>query len=71
LPDWTIANGKQYDFRLFKESKIQMHPAITVLADQGLQKIHFKTQMPKKRTEKKPLKKEEKKQATFERLSAE
>jgi len=60
----SFANGKQHDFRLFKESKTHIHPAIGVLTDsgyQGLQKIHFKTQMPKKRSKKNPLTQEDKK----------
>lgn len=59
----AFANGKRHDFRLFKESKIQVHPAIGVVTDtgyQGLQKIHAKTQMPKKRSKKNPLTKEDK-----------
>lgn len=60
----AFANGKRHDFRLFKESKTQIHPAIGVVTDtgyQGLQKIHAKTQMPKKRSKKNPLTKEDKK----------
>jgi hypothetical protein len=41
-----------------------MHPAIIELTDsgyQGLQKIHTKTQMPKKRNKKNPLTAEDKK----------
>ena len=52
------------NFRLFKESKTQIHPTINVLTDsgyQGLQKIHSKTQMPKKRSKKNPLTQEDKK----------
>lgn len=59
----AFANGKRHDFRLFKESKTQIHPAIGVVTDtgyQGLQKIHLKTQMPKKRSKKNPLTKEDK-----------
>ena len=59
----AFANGKRHDFRLFKESKTQIHPAIDVVTDtgyQGLQKIHVKTQMPKKRSKKNPLTKEDK-----------
>ena len=59
----AFANGKRHDFRLFKESKTQIHPAIDVVTDtgyQGLQKIHAKTQMPKKRSKKNPLTKEDK-----------
>jgi hypothetical protein len=60
----AFANGKRHDFRLFKESKTQIHPEIGVVTDtgyQGLQKIHLKTQMPKKRSKKNPLTKEDKK----------
>jgi hypothetical protein len=60
----SFANGKQHDFRLFKESKTHIHPAIGVLTDsgyQGLQKIHSKTQMPKKRSKKNLLTQEDKK----------
>ena len=58
------AAGRRHDFRLFKESKTQIHPTINVLTDsgyQGLQKIHSKTQMPKKRSKKNPLTQEDKK----------
>ncbi len=60
----TFSNGKLHDFRLFKESKIQIRPEINVLTDtgyQGLQDIHSKTQMPKKKSKKKPLTKDDKK----------
>lgn len=60
----AFSNGKRHDFRLFKESKTQIHPAIGVVTDtgyQGLQKIHAKTQMPKKRSKRNPLTKEDKK----------
>jgi hypothetical protein len=59
----AFSNGKKHDFRLFKESKTQIHPSISVLTDsgyQGLQRIHAKTQMPKKRSKKNPLTLEEK-----------
>jgi hypothetical protein len=60
----AFSNGKRHDFRLFKESKTSIHPEINVLTDSGylgLQKLHAKTQMPKKKSKKKPLSKEEKK----------
>ncbi len=60
----AFSNGKLHDFRLFKESKIQIRPEINVLTDtgyQGLQDIHSKTQMPKKKSKKKPLTKDDKK----------
>lgn len=59
----AFANGKRHDFRLFKESKTRIHSAISVVTDtgyQGLQKIHLKTQMPKKKSKKNPLTKEDK-----------
>lgn len=59
----AFANGKRHDFRLFKESKTHIHPTIGVVTDtgyKGLQKIHAKTQMPKKRSKKNPLTKEDK-----------
>lgn len=55
-------NGKCHDFRLFKESKIAVHPEITIGVDtgyQGLQKIHARTWIPKKRSKKHPLSKED------------
>ncbi len=60
----AFSNGKLHDFRLFKESKIQIRPEINVLTDtgyQGLQDIHSKIQMPKKKSKKKPLTKDDKK----------
>jgi hypothetical protein len=59
----AFSNGKQHDFRLFKESKTRIHPAISVVTDsgyQGLQKMHCKAYMPKKRSKKHPLTKEDK-----------
>jgi hypothetical protein len=59
----SYSNGKKHDFRLYKESKIKIHPKINVLTDsgyQGLQKLHIKTEMPKKRSKKNPLTKEDK-----------
>lgn len=60
----SFCNGKRHDFRLFKESKIHIHPDISAITDPaylGLQKLHAKTRMPKKRSKKKPLTKEDKK----------
>jgi hypothetical protein len=60
----SFSNGKRHDFRLFKESRTQIHPKTSIITDsgyQGLQKRHAQTQMPKKRTKKQPLTKEEKK----------
>lgn len=60
----AFSNGKRHDFRVFKESRTHIHPAIMVITDtgyQGLQKIHRKTQMPKKRSKKNPLTQQDKK----------
>lgn len=60
----AFCNGKRHDFRLFKESKTHFHPdtkAITDTGYQGLQKLHAKTELPKKKTKKHPLTKEDKK----------
>lgn len=43
---------KRHDFRLFKESKTHIHPDVKVIADtgyQGLQKIHNKSELQKKK----------------------
>jgi len=60
----SFANGKRHDFRLFKESKTHIHPDIKVDTDtgyQGIQKIHQKSELPKKKTKNKPLTKQDKK----------
>jgi hypothetical protein len=60
----AFSNGKRHDFRVFKESRTHIHPAIMVITDtgyQGLQKIHRKTQMPKKRSKKHSLTQQDKK----------
>jgi IS5 family transposase len=56
-------NGKCHDYRLFKESKVGIHPKIRVAADtgyQGLQKVHAQTTLPKKRSKKHPLTEDDK-----------
>lgn len=61
----AFANGKRHDFRLFKESKIHIYSGIKVITDtgyQGIQKIHNKSELPKKRSKKNPLTKEDKNQ---------
>lgn len=60
----AFSNGKRHDFRLFKESKTRVHPKIKVVTDtgyQGLKKIHANADLPKKKTKKHPLSKEDKK----------
>ena len=59
-----FSNGKRHDFRLFKESKTRFHPKTKAIADtgyQGIQKLHTATELPKKKTKKNPLSKEDKK----------
>jgi len=59
----AFTNGKRHDFRLFKESKTRIHPetkAVTDTGYQGIQKIHHKSVLPKKRTKKNPLTKADK-----------
>lgn len=54
----AFSNGKRHDFRLFKESKTGIHPEIRVVTDtgyQGIQKLHGKSDVPKKKSKKKPL----------------
>ena len=59
----AFSNGKRHDFRLFKESKTYIHPQTKVITDsgyQGIQRIHRNSQLPKKKTKKNPLSKEDK-----------
>lgn len=51
-------------FRLFKESKTSIHPEIKTITDagyQGIQKLHGKSELPKKKSWKNPFTKEDKK----------
>jgi len=55
--------GKRHDFRLFKESKTRLHPEILAETDTGyvgIKKLHNNSILPKKKTKKKPLTKQEK-----------
>lgn len=59
----SFANGKRHDFRMFKESKTYIHPRIKAVTDtgyQGIHKIHENSELPKKRSKKHPLTKEDK-----------
>ena len=59
----SFTNGKRHDFRLFKESRVHIHPKIKTLTDtgyQGIGKIHPNSELPKKKTKKNPLTKEDK-----------
>jgi hypothetical protein len=58
----SFSNGRKHDFRLFKESKTYIHSRIKVITDsgyQGIKKIHSNSELPKKRSKKTPLTKEE------------
>lgn len=60
----AFSNGKRHDFKLFKESKIRIHPDIKTITDtgyQGIKKLHCKSELPKKKSKKNPLTKEDKK----------
>ncbi|MDP1994185.1 MAG: IS5 family transposase [Ignavibacteria bacterium] len=60
----NFTNGKRHDFRLFKESGVHIHPEIRSLTDtgyQGIHKLHQNSALPKKKTKKNPLTKEDKK----------
>ena len=59
----AFSNGKRHDFRLFKESKTRIHPTIKAITDtgyQGIQKLHANSVLPKKKSKKNPLTKEDK-----------
>ena len=59
-----FTNGKRHDFRLFKESRVGIHPLIRILTDtgyQGIHKLHQNSELPTKNTKKNPLTKEDKK----------
>jgi hypothetical protein len=59
----TFTNGKRHDFRLFKESRVHCHANTKLLVDtgyQGITKIHANSELPKKRSKKHPLTKEDK-----------
>ena len=58
-----MCNGKQHDFNLFKESRVQILPTIKVFADsgyQGINKLHKNTEIPKKKTKKTSLSSQDK-----------
>jgi len=58
-----FSNGKKHDFRLFKESRLPIHPNSKVLTDTGylgIKKIHSASELPKKRSKKKPLTQQDK-----------
>lgn len=55
--------GREHDFKLFKRTKLPIHQDTEAMVDSGytgIQKIHAKSQIPKKRSKKKPLTKDDK-----------
>lgn len=59
----AIGKGRKHDFRLFKESKTRLRADLTLKADsgyQGLGKLHQRSEVPCKRSRKKPLTPEQK-----------
>ena len=60
----AFANGKRHDFRVYKESKTHIREETQVETDTGfvgITKIHANSVLPKKRSKKNPLTKEDKK----------
>ena len=58
------SNGKTHDFKVLKDSKLPIKADTVVATDsgyQGLQELHAKTELPKKRSKNKPLSKADKK----------
>lgn len=59
----TFANGKEHDFKLLKESKVRVKPETELDTDTGyigISKIHANSVLPKKKSKKNPLTKEDK-----------
>jgi hypothetical protein len=55
--------GRKHDFRVFKESKVNIHPVILAQTDsgyQGIKKYHNNSTLPYKHSKKKALTKEQK-----------
>jgi hypothetical protein len=61
----NFEKGRRHDFRLFKTSGVRFLSSTSALVDTGylgLQKLHANTTMPKKKSKKQPLTKEDKTQ---------
>lgn len=59
-----FTNGKRHDFRLFKESEVRFKAETKVITDtgyQGLHRLHACSALPKKKSKKCPLTKQDKK----------
>ncbi len=58
-----FSNGKKHDFKLYKESNVHIDPKTKAVVDTGytgMSKLHQNTEIPKKRSKKNPLTKEDK-----------
>ncbi len=63
IPPYYAASGGEYTQKRFKESKVRIHPKTKSLTDtgyQGIGKLHDNSALPKKKTKKNPLTKEDK-----------
>ena len=61
----AFCNGKKHDFKLFQESKLHVVESSKMVVDSGytgIKKIHRNVDVPKKRTKKRNLSREEKRQ---------
>lgn len=61
----AFANGRKHDFRLFKDSRVHVRAEIMLEADtgyQGLAQLHTNSLLPKKRSKKHPLSKQQRKE---------
>jgi hypothetical protein len=59
----SFSNGKRHDFRLFQDSKVRALSSIKFITDtgyNGIDKFHNNSELPKKRSKKKPLTREDK-----------
>jgi hypothetical protein len=54
----ALGKGRKHDFRVLKESKVRLHPDLMLKADsgyQGIGKLHENSDLPHKRSKKRPL----------------
>jgi len=59
----AFACGRRHDFKLFKDSKTRLHPKTQSLTDSGylgIAKLHGNATLPKKRSKKHPLTRQDK-----------
>ena len=60
----SFAKGRRHDFRVWAKSKTNIHPEIKTVTDsgyQGIGRLHNNSELPKKKSRKHPLTKEDKK----------